>query len=67
MTPAGCSFSCISLGDSQGLGVGSVASQAHTVSNGCAPEAISDLTGTRKIAKSISESYLLRRGGTELR
>ena len=31
------------------------------------PEAISDLTGTRKIAKSISESYLLRRGGTELR
>ena len=30
-------------------------------------EAISELTGTRKIAKSISESYLLRRGGTELR
>ncbi len=31
------------------------------------PEAVSSLTGTRKIAKSISESYLLRRGGTELR
>ena len=31
------------------------------------PEAVSDLTGTRKMAKSISESYLLRRGGTELR
>ena len=30
-------------------------------------EAISELTGTRKIAKSISETYLLRRGGTELR
>ncbi len=31
------------------------------------PEAISSLTGTRKIAKSISEGYLLRRDGTELR
>jgi hypothetical protein len=30
-------------------------------------EAVSELTGTRKIAKSISEHYLLRRGGTELR
>ena len=30
-------------------------------------EAVSELTGTRKIAKSISERYLLRRGGTELR
>ena len=31
------------------------------------PEAMSELTGGRKIAKSISEEYLLRRGGTELR
>ena len=31
------------------------------------PEAVSDLTGTRKIAKSISEEYLLRRGATEFR
>lgn len=31
------------------------------------PEAVSNLTGTRKIAKSISEQYLLRQGGTELR
>ena len=31
------------------------------------PDTISNLTGERKIAKSISEAYLLRKNATELR